>query len=1188
MHKKLHSEHFCQTKNREQAYFRESDHIGECSSELDPPLAHSRICLDFAEAKRLKGIDQFLSKFVNKKTWYVCRKLQFTLVRPQVNCLLSSGFVEREKPMRYSPILLRFFSFLFCLFMVSGIAFGQEVRVSIEAQGKSIEDIIQDLRKTTSYRFTYNNEELKKAGKKTLSLTDVSIDKALKAVFEGTNLDVKIDGNSVLITPIKAAKIVVSGIVEDADKLGIPGVTVQVKGTTGGTTTDINGYYQISTTMRSKLVFSFLGMETQEVVVTGAKMNVSLLESASTLQEVVVTAYGVSRKATSMGAAAQVGEEVVKRQTGANVISNLQGSLPGVQISITSGSPGSSSPMQIRGLGSINAGTSPLYVIDGIPVFSGAYSTSALSGQNVDPLSSLNTEDIETISVLKDASATSIYGARASNGVVVITTKSGKAGKSNLQFNMKIGQTRPTPIRHNFKMLESDKYIELLSESLTNAGISPTPAYLKSNFGIDQDNYENTDWWDLITSPGLIQEYNLSASGGDEKLKYFVSGGYFEDQGFIVGGGTKRVSVRLNLESKLNSYFTLGNNLAGSYSFTNSMSSGLTKSNPMALARMLRPTESPVNADGSWNMNLSTDGYNPVALYTDEFRDVKQQKAYRLTYSPYLRAKLTDNLFIQTKLGIDYLYLDGMAVLSMTVDPSGIKQGGVNTQTNSQQYTIINTNTVNWMPSIGKNNFNILLGQEMQETQVTNTELLGTNFASPKLVYAIANATERLGTGNNYSASSALLSFFSNVEYDYNDKYYLSASLRRDGSSRFADGSKWGTFFSVGGKYRISQENFMKKADVVDNLTLRVSYGTTGNQDVGFYQYMGLYGYGANYDAKPGSNPTQLYNPDLTWEKRKKFNVGLDVSLFGRLSLELDYFNDKTTDLLFAVPITQSTGFSSMLMNVGSMRNSGLEGLVNVLLINRKNFRWTVNVNFTTYKNKILKLAEEEPIKGTATIREEGRPWNQFWIRQYGGVDPQTGLPLFLLEDGTTTTDAVLAGADENRKYYGTSDPTLYGGFGTKLDFYGFDFSIQFVYRLGGYTFSDENQWGEHTGWNKGSNWTNYVYDNRWKEPGDVAKLPKLVFGKAWDEVQRTEAGLQPLSHLKIRNITLGYNVPKSIAKRIYMSNIRVYVSADNIFSLYSKDYRGYDVDADGTATADNGYMYPTATNFIFGLNLSF
>ncbi|MEG1762559.1 MAG: SusC/RagA family TonB-linked outer membrane protein, partial [Bacteroidales bacterium] len=692
----------------------------------------------------------------------------------------------------------------------------------------------------------------------------------------------------------------------------------------------------------------------------------------------------------------------------------------------------------------------------------------------------------------------------------------------------------------------------------------------------------NTDWWDAVTRNGIVQEYGVTASGGTEKTKFFISGGYFDNKGIFYGSDFKRYSARVNVDHQATKYLTLGMNMSGAYAQINQIATGFAFASPIISSFMMRPTDPIKNADGTWFAATNNNGYNPVALYQSEYPNQGYQQQYKALVSPYVQIKFYKNVYFQSKVGIDFTSMKEKNVWSSEVSPDGQAWNGL-TQNLDQTEAVLNiTNTLNWLPSIGKNNFNILLGQEAQKFTYHEMYANGKGFTTPMLT-AIANAAETDGSAIGSAAS--LQSFFANAEYDYSDKYYLSASIRYDGSSRFGTNNKWGTFFSVGGKYRISQEEFMAGSrDWLNNLTIRVSYGTSGNQNVGYYAALGLYG-STTYAGINGLYPATIENPNLKWETRNKFNAGIDFTIFDIFTMELDYYNDVTKDMHFGVPQSFASGVGSTLKNIGSMRNQGVEFQINALLINQKNFKWTAALNFTSNKNEILALATDKPILGNMTMLAVGKPYGSWYLEEWAGVDPQTGAPRWYGPNG----EYVYAYSQAVKKDLGSSSQAkFYGGFSTRFDFFNFDFGIQLNYNFGNKVFINDLRYFENIGEAASTPTTYYVFDNAWKSPenpgnGDV---PRLQWGGNNGAENWSSRQLVDCSYLRIKSIMLGYTIPTKAIRRAYLSSFRAYIAIDNLYTVTNKNFRGYDPESGlgGSQLAN----YPTPINYTIGINVGF
>jgi TonB-linked SusC/RagA family outer membrane protein len=926
-------------------------------------------------------------------------------------------------------------------------------------------------------------------------------------------------------------------------------------------------------------------MTTQEVALRPT-VNVQLQSSEHSLSEVVVTGYGVTRKVAFTGSASTVGNDVITKSTNADPIRALQGAATGFTIASTTGQPGAYNAVLIRGLGSMNSGTQPLYVIDGVPVSTGSFGMRSGEAATLNPLSNMNPNDIETISILKDATATSIYGSRASNGVVVITTKSGKAGKTKVSLTAKAGNAM-IPARNSYRMLNTAEWYDFIGVMGKNTGwfddgysMDEVKEFVTSDDGLGLVAGPaglDTDWYEAVTRTGVTQDYNIDISGGSEKTKFFLSGAYYDETGIVISKDMKRYSGRLNLSHEISSHVSLGLNASASFSNMNHGAGGGYFSDPITMAMMMLPIEPVYNEDGSWNMNTGT-GYNPVAQRSEK-GDKSSAKQYRATVSPWVKVAFLNNFTFLSRYGMDFYNAKEFGLWSM-LQPQGNDMGMLGEEGNRYRTLWTWTNTLNYTKSFGSHNLNLLIGEETQFANDDDAYMSTSNYPTDA-VYTLENGSvpgDAVTSITNY----ALASYFMNGEYDYADKYYLSASLRRDGSSRFGANNKWGTFWSAGLKYRLINESFMDATrDWLSNLTLRTSYGTTGNQDIGWYRARGLYGYGYKYANSPGMIPTQIANPDLRWEQTGKFNIGLEIGLLDFITLDLEYYNNVTSDMLFEVPLSRTTGFANIMQNVGEMQNTGVEAVLGVTPVKSSNFGWNFSLNLTHNKNKIVKLSTDMPIESTYTIREAGRPYYTFKMKEYAGVDPETGAQLWYKgEEGTeTTTDYNAAG----KRYLGEADPKLYGGFTNNIRAYDFDLSFQLNYSFGGKVYNSAARYDENIN-NPFGNTTEYVYENMWRKPGDQTTVPAPKYG---NNTSHSSRFLMDGSYIKLYNIQLGYNIPKSILGKLSIEKVRLFVSGENLATwALGDDFRGLNPE-----TAFDGVIwwnYPQARKLMFGLNLNF
>ncbi|WP_102408277.1 SusC/RagA family TonB-linked outer membrane protein [Parabacteroides bouchesdurhonensis] len=969
------------------------------------------------------------------------------------------------------------------------------------------------------------------------------------------------------------------------------GASIVVKGTTVGTVTDFDGNFTLEIPDNGKiLIISYIGMATQEVKVA-PRITVSLQSDTQDLDEVIVTGYGVTKKAAFTGAAQVVSSENLVKRTDANFMKSLEGSVAGLQVNSFTGQPGAFSSTTIRGMGSVNSGTEPLYVVDGIAIYTdkmGGYSKAGSGDLAASPLANINPNDIESVTVLKDATATAIYGARAANGVIVISTKKGNKGKARFNFNAKVGSSLVGRLDNNYKTVNLDNYKTIWAEGLVNSGdaanmedgASLLNDYVNAYYGVDlSENVQSVDWLDAILSNGFTQEYDLSVQGGNESLRYYISGGYFQNDGIVVGTGMKRYSGRFNLDGN-SGRIGYGLSVSGALSDINNSMTESQYTNPIVAVYDLRPFEQIYNADGSYNLDAL---YNPIALNDKEKGDKKNQKQITLVVNPYFTYKFMDGLTWKTNAGLNIIDLDEFFYNSI-YNPQYSGSGMLGQRNQERATTLSITNTINFTRSFNElHNINVLLGQEAQKISFRNIYAAASGYPSDA-VFELDNASTPTGAGS-MSKASTLASFFFNGEYNYNNKYYGSASFRYDGSSRFGANNKWAPFWSVGAKYRISQEDFMENTKGwLTDLTVRGSYGTVGNQDIGYFAAMGLYNYGYSYNSEPGAIPYQIANPDLKWETVGKADIGISGVLFERFSFELDYYNQRTKDMIFDVPLSYTTGFASILKNIGTMENQGFEFLINASIINNKDFSWSVNLTGTANRNKIIKLATDKPIEGTTTIRKVGEAYYTFYMPEYAGVDPETGDPLWYKgKEGNETTSNI---NEAGQRIVGSADPKFYGGFGMNFRYKGFDFSFDASYTLGNKVYNSGFAYDMQVGHYFLGPVSNYVYENRWQKPGDVTDVPKFIAGSTSNANAYSSRFLMNGSYLRMKSVVLGYTLPQSILKPLTIDNLRVFVSADNLFTITAKDYIGFDPQT--RANGSQSWAYPVPTTVMFGLNLGF
>ena len=922
-------------------------------------------------------------------------------------------------------------------------------------------------------------------------------------------------------------------------------------------------------------------MQTQEVAVK-SMVKVVLKSDAQALDEVVVTGYGVQRKASFTGAASIVGEDAIAKKNDANFVKVLEGTVPGVQMNNSTSMPGVWGSVYIRGRASLNSGTQPLYVIDGMPVNSDTDAMSSSDNNMVDPMSSINPSDIESITVLKDAAATAIYGSRAANGVIVVTTKKGSEGKFNLNLDVKQGFVSMG--NNNMDFANAEESMKLFTDGLTayqGGDWQENYDYLADNY-FGWDRKTSTDWMDAITRKGYYQDYNLSAQGRNGNTGYYVSLGYLNTDGLVIGSDMERFSGRMNLDSKFK-WATIGVNTSYSYSTQNgfSLSTGGAMSSPLTAAISSQTPMDPVyDSEGNYN-NINM--YNPVALMDEDAGELNENKMQTINLNPYLQVDFGLGIYAKTTLGVNLTDLRQYQYWSALYNPQAMDYNGLGQQYNSRNTVITWNNVFGWNHKFAdKHDVSVMLGQEMQKKSYYYEY-----YAKSDFPFADSGMRDLTTAGTDqgseyYKQEARLASYFMDAHYSYADKYYLSGSYRRDGSSVFGSDTRWGNFWSVGGKWRISGEDFLSGNNVITNATLRASYGTVGNQDIDWYAARGFYGSGYNYNQMPGMIPVSISNQELTWEVSKKFDVGFDLSLWHRLHFTFDFYNEITSDALFQVPLSMTTGMTETYQNIGKIRNHGIEFSVNASILQTKDWTWSAYANLTWNENEVVKLSTDEPIEYTYQIIEEGRPYTQFKMKEYAGVDRETGKPLWYLnETGDETTSDYNAAA---KRYVGDADPDVLGGFGTNLRWKDIDFGLSFNYRLGGKVFDSG---AAFTGF--GMAFRTPLKDvalNSWTEENKDAKYPQYIYSDPYNATSTSSRFLYSGNYLRISNLTLGYTLPKKWTEKVLIQRLRAYISVDNLYTFTASDFVGYNPE-----TSANGviaWQYPATRTFIGGIQLTF
>ena len=982
----------------------------------------------------------------------------------------------------------------------------------------------------------------------------------------------------------------VSGVVlSEEDGLPVIGAAVTVEGTSLGTITDFDGFFNITNVpaTATKLKVSYLGMKSQTVTIT-PNMKITLVSDAEVLDEVIVTGYGTFKKSSFTGAASSMSTEKLADVPALNVADKLAGGISGVQITSTSGQPGSVESVRIRGMGSMNASNEPLYVIDGVPLYNGDVSGFGYSQGGTSLLSTLNSNDIESMTVIKDAAAASLYGSRAANGVIVITTKKGSSGKTTFNAKTSFGFSNMA-IDYRPVLNGEDRrellYVGLVNNYMSDVSKNPTMADATQFADDNIDKYAAkpwsgyTDWKKLLFKNGFHQNYEVSAQGGSDKTQFYSSLSYTKQEGITSNSGFERMTVMANISHTANRVI-LDFNTMISNANQNQMSEGTSYASPIMVATMTAsPSSYPYNEDGSFSTYFpALNGANIVQTMKYNY---DRNSVVRTLSTASATWNIWDNLRLKEVFNYDFNQANNRVWWDpRSKDGSASKEVYQRYMMNRSKWTSQTQLTYNKVIA-EKHAIDVLGGFETESYKLDYVYANGSNY--PGYLEEIGNAAESRSSSSK--SESRMVSMLGRLNYDYDNKYYFSTSYRRDGSSRLSTDSRWGNFWSVSGSWRLTQENFMSSVrDVITDAKLRVSYGVNGTQPDDYYGYLGVYSYGANYNGQPGSSETRLFNPDLKWEKNYATNVGLDLTLWERLSIGFDWYNRDTKDLLLDQPVSQTTGMATILKNIGSMRNRGFEFEIKSTNIANDDWYWTTSLNLGHNKNKLTKLDgdQSEIIEGRYLIHQVGKPYYSFYGYEYAGVDPATGKESYYLNDGSgnITTNS----AEANKVILGNANPKVQGGFSNFVSWKDIDLNFTFTYSFGGHMM-DAARWLQSNGGSDhydGNIPSYYKLSDMWQKPGDHAKLPQFAYNNSETTSSRW---IKSTNHVRLKNITLGYSLPKHLTRAWGINKLRAYASANNLLTFKSKDlYVDPEVPVNGLVMFEN----PALRTVTFGLEIGF
>lgn len=974
----------------------------------------------------------------------------------------------------------------------------------------------------------------------------------------------------------------IKGTIVDS-KTGEPviGASVKVKGTKLAAVTDLNGEFELNTHANATLQISYVGFKETEVKASNG-MKISLEEDTESLEEVVVVGYGTQKKESLTGAMANIKGEKLKDITSATVENMLNGKVSGVYVAPGSGRPGSTGAIIIRGQTSINGATAPLWVVDGVIVGNSA--------------GDLNPDDIETMTVLKDAASTAIYGSEGANGVVVVTTKQAKHEKMSISLSAKAGLS--TLNRGNLEMMDGAEFYDYY-KSFQNVESVNFPRW---NEDLRNSNF---DWFKLAKKTGSTQDYNLTLNGGSQNIQSMFTLGYFKEEGAVKGYDMNRYSTRIKVVYKPYEWLTIKPNISGSR--TNDKD----KQYSVGAMYSMMPWDSPYDENGNlvpnyysgWVNSKATNYLNDLAAgdySTSTTYDLSGGLDFDIQIAPWLTFSSVNN----------YSYYNSQT--HGYYDPKSSSGEGVNGRTTEYNYVSTRRYTnqlLRFKKSWGKHNVNALLAYEFNDYEMKYTDVYATGFISGFEDFMTA-AKPEMATG--YRTAWAKQSYFTQWRYDYDSRYYGELSLRRDGRSNFGANNRYGNFFSVSGAWNINNESWFK-ADWVDQLKLRAAFGSVGNVPTSLYPSYSLYSVGATYNENPGALISQIGNKDLTWEKTYTTGVGVDASFWqNRLHATLDYYIKNTSNILYQVPVTGLVGVTSIWKNIGKMRNTGIELTVGGDIIRTKDLTWNVTANISHNSNELRDLYKQRDANGNYVVKpvlisdgtsiagtaqrilEIGEPVDTYYMKEWAGVNPEDGKPQWYMDDANG--NKVVTDSYSKASYYkcGKASPDVYGSFSTSLFYKNFDLQANFGYSLGGQIYSyyrqefdsdgayagDRNQMKLQKGW------------SRWEKPGDIATHPRAMYNNQDKGNLASSRYLESSDYLKLRSLTLGYNFD---LKKYGIQTLRLSISGENLFTI--TDYSGVDPELPA-GTNDKGVLsvtntggtsvYPAVRKFMLGVNLTF
>lgn len=1123
------------------------------------------------------------------------------------------NYTSHGKSSKRLWITFLFFSIIATGFMQAANKVFAQTTVTATFKNATLSEVLWEIQRQTDFTFVYSTNDVKQVKVQSLNVNNEKIANVLDKCLKNSGLTYSVHNGVIAIKQTEEKEMVapqqkstLSGTVLDETGEPIIGANILVKGTTNGTTTDMDGHFSLEVDRTpTTLIVSYIGYTKQEIKASAGKLiRIAMIPDNNVMEEVVVTGYGTFKKSAYAGSASTVKTGELKDLPAVSFTSMLEGNAPGVQVTSASGQPGASTSIRIRGMGSFNASNSPLYVIDGVPVISGNIDATG-SDAGLDIMSTINNSDIENITVIKDAAAASLYGSRAANGVILITTKSGKTGKAQISFKADWGFSdfamdfRPVmggeerrEYYYNGLHLKGErdymkKHPNATEEELQKAGVTYADKYIDNYAPIPWCGY--TDWDDVLFRTGKRSNYEASLAGGTDKFKYYSSLAYTKQDGIVKTSGLERVSGRVNVDFDATERLSVGAKILFSTVNQEVYDEGFVYTSPFYSSRNWATPSDPVfNEDGTWNRDFIRKGNDRNPALSAEY-DYQKEKVLRAFNTIYAEYSILKNLKFKSTFSYDYTTVKGL----QWGDPrtsNGEDENGSMYKKMKEYKKMTWSNTLSYQTTINlKHHLDLLGGYEIDDSY--NDYLSGTsyNFATPDRP-AISNGMKTVSVGGS-DGRYRLVSYLSRLNYDYQNKYYLGASFRVDGSSRLDRNNRWGTFWSVSGAWRAIEESFMEPVKGwLSDLRLRASYGVNGTLPSDYYGYMGLSSVTSGYQEQPGILQTQIANTNLKWETNYNMNIGFDFGLWNRLNVTLEYYTRTTKNLLMDCPVSMTTGFTSYLMNIGEVENKGVELEIRSTNFKTKDFSWNTSFNLGHNANKVIKLdGEQTQIISGSQIHKIGNSYRTFYVKEFAGINPETGAPQFytntLDENGNYIKEITESSSKAKEIPYKHAEPTVNGGITNSLRYKWFDLNFMFSYQFGGYAYDVWAQKTEHGGYDT-ANVPTY-YRNSWKKPGDITRyevfMPKKSSSVSMHKIASSRR-IHSTDYFRLKNITFGVTLPKEWTNKIGINNLRLYASATNPWTWAAFDYYDPEAVSGGSTTQET----PLLKSVTFGFNINF